>query len=368
MNTKTPNACTLRATALACGWLLAGSALAQDAPEDRLAALQLAQAEVHVERQVLFNDGLEHFAATAGDMGQQRVVKGAPYCADAQHETVQWLPDGSGGAPNRIVKQQTSRLCRDGEGRTRQEVDRSGRKLVYLRDPVLGETWLLDPERKTARRVSPGLPLAPLQADTGAMRDFGERMREWARGFAESQRNGRTPPTPPAPPAAPTPPTPAMAPAAPTPVVITRSEDGQRHTEVRVVQIRGPEAADWAVPPTVQWRATNLAPRGAGSVQPLPARDMEGVRANGERTTWVIEAGKVGNEKPIQITRDVWTAPDLMLTVSSRDFDPRTGEVHYRLKGLKRGEPDAALMRVPADYKQPERPVRPGNKASQPTG
>ena len=153
--------------------------------------------------------------------------------------------------------------------------------------------------------------------------------------------------------------------AAPTPVVITRTDDGQRHTEVRIVHNRVADSSDWAVPPPVQWRASSLAPRGNGTVQPLPAKDMEGLRANGERTTWVIEAGKVGNEKPIQITREVWTAPDLMLTVSSRDFDPRSGELNYRLKGLKRGEPDAALMRVPADFKQP---VRPSNKASAPTG
>jgi hypothetical protein len=67
----------------------------------------------------------------------------------------------------------------------------------------------------------------------------------------------------------------------------------------------------------------------------------------------LIEAGKVGNEKPITITREVWTAPELMLTVSSRDFDPRSGEVNYRLTNLKRGEPDAALMKVPADFGQP---------------
>ena len=73
---------------------------------------------------------------------------------------------------------------------------------------------------------------------------------------------------------------------------------------------------------------------------------------NGERTTWIIEAGKVGNEKPIQIVRDVWTSPDLLLTVLSRDADPRSGETSYRLKNVKRGEPDAALMKVPADYSQ----------------
>ena len=73
----------------------------------------------------------------------------------------------------------------------------------------------------------------------------------------------------------------------------------------------------------------------------------------------------MGNEKAIQITGEVWTSPDLMLTLSSRDFDPRNGEINCRLKGLKRGEPEAAWMRVPTDCKQPARRV---NRASSPTG
>ena len=50
--------------------------------------------------------------------------------------------------------------------------------------------------------------------------------------------------------------------------------------------------------------------------------------------------------------------PDLMLTVMSRDFDPRSGEVIYRLQNVKRGEPDAALMRLPADYTAARRAER----------
>ena len=79
-------------------------------------------------------------------------------------------------------------------------------------------------------------------------------------------------------------------------------------------------------------------------------KELDGLKASGERTTWTIEAGKVGNEKPIVIVREVWTSPDLMLTLQSRLADPRVGETTYRLANLKRGEPDAALMRVPADY------------------
>jgi hypothetical protein len=95
-----------------------------------------------------------------------------------------------------------------------------------------------------------------------------------------------------------------------------------------------------------------LAPRGTGSTSPLGSKDFDGVPAHGERTTWVIEAGKIGNERPIQITREVWTAPELMVTVQSRDFDPRSGEVSYRLTNLKRGEPEPALMQVPAEFRK----------------
>ena len=61
----------------------------------------------------------------------------------------------------------------------------------------------------------------------------------------------------------------------------------------------------------------------------------------------------------------MWTSPELMLTLGSRAFAPRSGEVSYRLKALKRGEPEPTLMRVRADFKQSERPA---NQASSPTG
>jgi hypothetical protein len=243
----------------------------------------------------------------AGELDRERVVKGAPYCADAVHETVQVLADG-----NRIVHQQKSRLCRDGEGRTRQEVERGGRKRVYLRDPVAGRSWLLDPERKSARLL--GAPMAvPAAPAVPAV-----------------------PPVPPAPPA-------------PVRIVI---DDG-----AGPVALPLPPAPPLQMPVNVVFRAQSLAPRGPGVASPLGTRDIEGVKANGERTTWTIEAGRLGNEKPIVITRDVWTSPELMLTVQSRDFDPRSGEVNYRLVNLKRGEPDPALMKPPADYQSAPPPA-----------
>jgi hypothetical protein len=387
-------------------WLLAGAALLVLGPipaagaAQRAASLQEATrdaaAPTDTERElqrvlaVAGQLGDETLRWVARELGQERIVKGAPYCADAVHESIQPLTDG-----NRIVQRQQTRLCRDGEGRTRQDISgKDGRRTVYLRDPVAGESWVLDPERRTARR-SLGVAMARTWPDEGgagldasAWRESAERLREWARQMAERARDvGRGTPGPSAPPMPPAAAAPAAAPVAPvaptppagallspstvSPVVISRTEtrsDDARHQDVEIQVLRLPREMTAAAPmpgmsqlfnalppPAVGFHAGRLAPRGPGVVSPLPARDIEGVRAHGERTTWTIEAGKLGNEKPIVITREVWTSPELMLTLLSRDSDPRSGEVIYRLQNLKRGEPEAALMKVPGDYDQSPR-------------
>lgn len=366
------------AAALGC-MLLAGPVLADTPPESLSPRVLIDQA---LEVAQAAGEGLSWALDLGGDtlafaneeMGRERVVKGAPYCADAVHETVQWLPDGAGGTPNRIVRRQQTRLCRDAEGRTRQETERHGRRVVYLRDPVGGENWVLDAESKSARRLGGSarivVPRAEAGADSGAWRDYAERMRQWAQSMARSMSRGETAPAPPAPPAPAVPATPRAAPAAPaalpappmpgagvgpgvSPVLITRQEGegrDRREVEVRVLRMEDkPGAAPPPWPTSLGLRLQGLAPRGPGASSSLGSKEVEGVRAHGERTTWTIEAGRIGNDKPIQIVREVWTSPDLMLTLSSRDFDPRSGEVNYRLQNLRRGEPDPALMRLPPD-------------------
>jgi hypothetical protein len=323
---------SLRLTLLACALATGSARAADDAP-----IVFSAQAGENGVRVVVGEDDTVAFAA--GELRGERVVKGAPYCADAELESVQPLADG-----NRIVRRQTTRLCRDGDGRTRQEVDKAGRRIVYLRDPVAQEGWVLDPERRTARRLGLHRALPGIEFDSSAWRDFEQRMRDWAKGFGERmRREGASTAAPPAPPMPPMPPTPA----------VIADEPHDVHMQVLRVDPPGglpalPMVAP--LPPGVAWRAQLGAPRGPGATTPLPARDLEGVRANGERTTWTIEAGTIGNEKPIVITREVWTSPDLMLTMLTRDADPRTGETTYRVKNLRRAEPDAASMRVPGDY------------------
>ena len=72
------------------------------------------------------------------------------------------------------------------------------------------------------------------------------------------------------------------------------------------------------------------------------ARDIEGVRAEGTRTTMTIPAGQIGNELPINIVSERWFSPDLKVLVMSRQSDPRFGETTYRLTNLSRAEPPFA--------------------------
>ncbi len=413
--TALPRACapalvfTLATLVVAVAPHLPAHAQAAPWPANASPAELIAQAMSDLRAPLIGGDTADFVAL---DLSDKRVVKGAPYCADAVHETVQTLADG-----NRIVRSSRSRLCRDGEGRTRQESERSGRKLVWLTDPVAREAWVLDPERKTARPVAMALDLRRGAATSGGdfaerMREYAERMREYAQRLRDPARaDSGSPPMPPVPPMV------GASGAQPVAVVrqVIRERDASgretEQVEMRVVQVdpinattrqsvvRLPASAASAgtvvltlpgspgagqnsslpplppmppVPASVSVASLALAPRGPGVDTPLGTREIEGVKANGERTTWTIEAGKVGNEKPIVITREVWTAPELMLTVLSRDVDPRTVETNYRLGNLKRGEPDPALMRVPADYQVqrpsdgPRQPLPPAPPATPP--
>jgi hypothetical protein len=83
----------------------------------------------------------------------------------------------------------------------------------------------------------------------------------------------------------------------------------------------------------------------------LGSQTIEGVSAQGTRTTHVIPAGAMGNERPIEIVHERWYSPELQAVVMSRHSDPRMGETTYRLTGIQRGEPDRALFAVPDDFK-----------------
>ena len=78
---------------------------------------------------------------------------------------------------------------------------------------------------------------------------------------------------------------------------------------------------------------------------------MEGVLANGVRTTNTIPAGQIGNDRPIVVVTEVWTSPELKTIVYSKRSDPRMGDSTFKLTNIERTEPDASLFTVPPDFK-----------------
>jgi hypothetical protein len=82
----------------------------------------------------------------------------------------------------------------------------------------------------------------------------------------------------------------------------------------------------------------------------LGRRTIEGVEAEGTRTTIEIPAGRVGNDRPLEIVSERWYSTELQVVVLSSHRDPFAGENVYRLTNINRSEPAPALFEVPADY------------------
>jgi len=127
------------------------------------------------------------------------------------------------------------------------------------------------------------------------------------------------------------------------------------HTGTRSVSGgRGGRSAPPAEVSGVGRRARGGAAKGTQQTlktEPLGRQTMEGVVADGTRTTVTIPAGQMGNEQPLQTVVESWYSADLQTTVLSRRNDPRTGETVTRYTNIVRTEPAHSLFEVPADYK-----------------
>lgn len=236
-------------------------------------------------------------------------VKGAPYSAQAVTETTQTLADG-----NRIVQKGTAILYRDSEGRERREqtipmigpftAQGDAPQIISISDPVAGVNYSLNPGEKIAVKLPPlppGLPGAPgVPVSGGANANFDM--------FFASSRPGAGP----------------SLGAAGAQVMIYKSGTGAGNTP---------------------------------NVEQLGSKIIEGVQADGTRTTITIPAGQVGNDRPIDIVDEQWRSSELQATVLSRHSDPRMGETVYSLTNVSRSEPPPALFQVPPDYTTKDGPV-----------
>ena len=299
---------------------LGGSVFAQDAPPPPDKPGQKPGEVIIFERQIEGTRGVRVPALPGHPIGDDtviflssemsfdgKVVKGAPYSAQAITESTRSLGDG-----NRIKHKNSATVYRDSEGRTRrdQELGAVGpwamtgdpQQTVFINDPVAGVNYVLDPRTRTARKMPPHR----FTFSAGTAPTAGEKFRI-ERDLVVSS----------APPAAPHPPVVG----APMGRYRVSSEAENRKTESLGKQV------------------------------------VEGVEAEGTRTTTTIPAGEIGNEQPILIVWEKWYSPELQTVVMSRHSDPLVGETIYRLTNITRGEPARTLFEVPGDYTVKEMPA-----------
>jgi len=265
-----------------------------------------------------------NFVFMASESFGGKTVKGAPYSAEAVTESIQTLSDG-----NRIINRSTSSLYRDSEGRTRREQSLKGlgifggageepTQTIFISDPVAGVTYSLDSKSHTAHK---GLPFTfeftrkPGETIEGRTFEF-----KVAPGTAAGA-SGNVMMTAPLP--------------APGPGVrVAHAAEG---VSTFVFKSKSANSNDV-------------------KEEQLGKQNIEGVEAEGTRTTTTIPAGEIGNERAIEIVSERWYSPELQLVVMTRHSDPRFGETTYKLTNINRTEQAKSLFEVPAGYTIKEGP------------
>ncbi|OLE53527.1 MAG: hypothetical protein AUG51_12625 [Acidobacteria bacterium 13_1_20CM_3_53_8] len=258
-----------------------------------------------------------------------RVVKGAPYSADAVTETTQTLGDG-----NRIARKNTAKVYRDSDGRTRYEqtlrtvgafaVAGDPPQSIFINDPVAQVGYILDSRSHTAHKVTfrfnfsfgstPG-------AQGGSNNTQPQRVTVFESAVPPPVSTG-------------------------TAVVVTpRAEAGA--------------AIAAAAGGNVTYSRERVNQSDRIKTEQLGRQTVEGVEAEGTRTTYTIPAGEIGNEREIQIVSERWYSNELQTVVMSKRSDPMAGDTTYRLTNISRSEPAHTLFEVPSDYTLRESPTPP---------
>jgi hypothetical protein len=266
---------------------MASACIAQTQSEQELRARkQLAAAADQVKANVMFNK--QTFAFVSSQLVSGPPVKGAPYSAEAVNETIQTLADG-----NRIVQRSSSMQYRDNEGRERRE-ETSAMGAIFITDPVAGTRYTLHPDSRTAEKGA-----VPVMFSTASV------------SGVPGDRGG---------------------------------------PETLSVAIAGAAPAQQGFFYVNSGSITKFSSPSDSKTEQLGKMYIEGVQAQGTRTTTTIPAGEIGNDRPINIVDERWYSPDLQMTILTRHSDPRTGETSFALKNINRSSPPPNLFEVPADY------------------
>ena len=221
-------------------------------------------------------------------------AKNAPFSAEMVSESIQTLADG-----NRITHRTNTIIYRDGEGRIRRETsfksrDASGayreHKTIQVSDSFGVPIFILDPQNRTARKF----PARPINEIPGVM------------AFPDVAVGG--------------------------------------------VSNRAAIVSGNVVGPGQIRSVARFGVNGESKNESLGSQMIEGVAAEGTRTTHTIPAGSMGNERPIEITYERWRSKELQLDVLIKSVDPRSGESTQQMTNINPGEPDPALFEIPSDY------------------
>jgi hypothetical protein len=91
------------------------------------------------------------------------------------------------------------------------------------------------------------------------------------------------------------------------------------------------------------------------SHEDLGTKQISGIAARGTRNTEMIPTGLQGNDLPLVVITETWTAIGVPGLILMRVMDdPRRGRTVSEFGELKLGEPDPALFTPPGDYKVQE--------------
>jgi hypothetical protein len=87
-----------------------------------------------------------------------------------------------------------------------------------------------------------------------------------------------------------------------------------------------------------------------GDAEKLGTQTIEGVLAEGVRSTKILPVGSADNDGPISIVNETWTSVELKEIVLSKRVDPRSGEATQRLTNISLADPAVSLFQPPPDY------------------
>ena len=267
-------------------------------------------------------------------------VKGAPYSGEEVNETNQMLADGT-----RIHRENRTTVYRDSEGRTRRETPDS----ITITDPVANFTYMLNPKTMTGQKVTMSLAgYSFMRSGTSGAAITGDSNSTFSihssgDGPATITLNGVP-----------------LDEKAVAEAMAKAKTNGS--TQTFSVGIGAGIGSGGGVGSTATaggvgmiGTATSKMATRKNPGESVGNQMIEGVSAAGIREVSTIDAGAIGNDRPIQVSTESWYSAELQMNVMTKHSDPRTGDESFRLTNINRAEPAAYLFQAPTGYQIYER-------------